>query len=84
MNKILNNINTGIYSFYKNYDEYKNDNEIINNGYEYLYDLKCKIKCKINILDEKNDNKISNKNANIENLKEKNRKFEYFENISFK
>ena len=42
-----------MYSFYKNYDEYKNDNIEIKNGYDILYDLKCKIQYKINIREEK-------------------------------
>ena len=81
MNNITNNINTGVYYFYKKYDQYKNNNELINNGYDYLYDLKCKIKCKINIIDEKKDNTDEMKKVYIENLKEKNRILEYFEDI---
>ena len=51
LNQIKNNINTGVYSFYKNFDVYKNGNIEIKNGYDILYDLKCKIKYKINIID---------------------------------
>ena len=66
--KIEENINSGKYYFYKLSDEYKINNELIKNGFDYLYDLKCKINVKG---DEKNDEK----------LKEKNKKFEYFENV---
>ena len=66
--KIEENINSGKYYFYKLSDEYKINNELIKNGFDYLYDLKCKINVKG---DEKNDEK----------LKEKNKKLEYFENV---
>ena len=79
--KIESNINTGVYYFYKNNDEYKNNGQIIKEGYNYLYDLKCNIKYKANILDEKEEDQNENKKKLIEKLKEKNSIFEYFENI---
>ena len=67
-NKIEENINSGIYYFYQEKDQYKINEQLIERGYDYLYDLKCKINVK---RDENEDEK----------LKEKNKKLEYFENI---
>ena len=79
LTQIKNNINIGVYSFYKNYDEYKNDNIEIKNGYDILYDLKCKIQYKINIREEKNNNIDEIRKEYIENLKNKNKIYQYFE-----
>lgn len=67
---IEENINSGIYYFKKNNDEYKKNNkdEEEIKGFEYLYDLKCKI----NVKSSDNDD---------EKLKEKNKKIIYFEKI---
>ena len=66
--KVDENINTGIFYFFKIKDEYKKNNEDKTKyGYNYLYDLKCKINIKS---DEKD-----------ENMKEKNNRLKYFDNL---
>ena len=65
--KVEENINSGVYYFYKNYDEYKRNGILEENGYDYLYNIKCKISVKSNEKDEK--------------LIEKNKKLKYFENV---
>ena len=72
---VEDNINTGIYYFYKNRDEYiKNESNPQNNEeekrYEYLYDLRCKINNEIDQAEEKD-----------EKLKEKHSKLKYFYNL---
>ena len=65
--KIEENINSGVYYFYKYNDEYKKNDNLEENGYDYLYNLKCKITINSNEKDEK--------------LKEKNEKLKYFVNV---
>jgi len=64
--EIEDNINKGIYFFYKLKDEYMKDGKKIDNGYQYLYDLKCK---------------ISNYKNRKEKDKERIDKLKYFENV---
>ena len=68
--KVEENINNGVFYFYKYHDEYKIKDKLIENGYEYLYDLKCKIN--IRNVGEKEENDLDKM------LKEKNEKLKYF------
>ena len=61
------NVNSGVYYFYKCYDEYKKNGKLEENGYDYLYKLKCKI--------------TTNSNEKDEKLIEKNNKLKYFDNL---
>ena len=65
--KVDENINSGIFYFYKKKDEYRNNKEKIKNGFNYLFDLKYKLYIKS---DEKD-----------ENMKEKNNRLKYFDKL---
>ena len=73
------NINKGIYYFYKLKDKYKLDGQTKENGYQYLYDLKCKISNYKN--GKETDEKKINKLKYFENLVDNIRTIKYFVNF---
>ena len=79
MKEIENNINNGIYCFYKLKDEYKKKGQKEENGYQYLYDLKCKISNYKN--GKETDEKKIDKLKYFENLFYKIRTIKYFVNF---
>ena len=77
--EIEDNINNGIYCFYKLKDKYMKGKHEKENGYQYLYDLKCKIS---NYKNGKEANEIKiNKLRYFENLVDKIRTIKYFVNF---